>query len=223
MNRLTWIKDTDPPDWFPPAELALNEPAGLLAAGGDLSPKRLLAGYRRGIFPWYSLDQPILWWSPDPRAVLFPQDLKVSRSFAKNIRNKGFTVTVNQDFLAVIGSCADPNLRTTGTWITSEMQTAYLTLYELGYAYSVETWLEGKLVGGLYGVRIGRVFFGESMFSRAKDASKIALRALCTGILGAEISLIDCQMATPHLLSLGVRTISRKEFLKLLALFLGNQ
>lgn len=216
MNQLLWLSEQDPPDAFPAVEQALLEPQGLLAAGGDLSPERLLAGYRRGIFPWYSHGQPILWWSPDPRAVLFPDELKISRSLAKRARNRGFEVRVNTAFAAVMAACGDRHLRPEGTWITRDMRLAYQQLHQQGCAHSVETWLDGQLVGGLYGVRLGRVFFGESMFSRVSDASKIALKALCSQQLGTPLMLIDCQMATPHLLSLGVREIPRREFVALL-------
>lgn len=218
MGNLIWIEENAPPDSFPPVDRALQNPEGLLAAGGDLSVARLLAAYRRGIFPWYSEGQPILWWSPNPRTILFTNEMKISRSLAKTARHKGFVVAVNRNFAAVMSHCAAPDLRATGTWITPDMQAAYLKLHQLGHAYSVETWLEGNLVGGLYGVRLGAVFFGESMFSRVSDASKIALKALCQGVLGREIAIIDCQMATPHLCSLGARSIPREEFIRLLAL-----
>lgn len=216
MNNIVWLSEYDPPDAFPPAETALHEPDGLLAAGGDLQPARLLAAYRRGIFPWYSRGQPILWWSPDPRAVLFPDELKVSHSLAKSARNKGFEACFDTDFAAVVSACGDRKLRPEGTWITREMHQAYSELFRLGYAHSVETWLHGELVGGLYGVRIGNVFFGESMFCRVSDASKFALKCLCQRLLEQRVTVIDCQMATPHLLSLGARLISRSEYLHLL-------
>jgi leucyl/phenylalanyl-tRNA---protein transferase len=216
MSDLVWLSEDDPPDAFPSVDLALTEPAGLLAAGGNLHVERLLAAYRRGIFPWYSQGQPILWWSPDPRAVLFPRELIVSRSLAKTIRNRGFEARVDTAFAAVMTACGDRTLRPEGTWITSEMRNAYQQLHEQGYAHSVETWLDGKLVGGLYGVLLGKVFFGESMFSRVSNASKFALKTLCDQLLSADMQLIDCQMSTPHLLSLGVREIPRREFLELL-------
>lgn len=216
MSNLVWLSEGDPPEAFPPVELALTEPPGLLAAGGDLSITRLLAAYRRGIFPWYSQGQPILWWSPDPRTVLFPHEMKVSRSLAKTIRNRGFEIRVDTDFAAVMAGCGDRALRPEGTWITREMRHAYLQLHSHGFAHSVETWLDGKLVGGLYGVQLGKVFFGESMFSRVSDASKVALKMLCDRLVGTDVQLIDCQMTTPHLLSLGAREIPRREFLELL-------
>ncbi len=216
MSNLVWLSEDDPPDAFPPVDMALTEPAGLLAAGGDLSAERLLAAYRRGIFPWYSHGQPILWWSPDPRTVLFPRELKVSRSLAKTIRNRGFEARFDTDFTAVMSGCGDPALRPEGTWITRDMRNAYLQLHRQGFAHSVETWLGGKLVGGLYGVLLGKVFFGESMFSRVSNASKFALRALCDRLASQDVQVIDCQMATPHLLSLGAREIPRHEFVELL-------
>lgn len=215
-KTIVWLSDTDPPESFPPVSSALREPDGLLAAGGDLRPDRLLAAYRQGIFPWYSRGQPILWWSPDPRAVLFPQELRVSRSLKKNIRNRGFEARYDTVFTEVIDACGDPQLRPEGTWISTEMRSAYLSLHALGHAHSVETWRDGRLVGGLYGVQLGHVFYGESMFSLESDASKFALKRLCERLIEQEVALIDCQMATPHLLSLGARLIPRVEFLELL-------
>jgi leucyl/phenylalanyl-tRNA--protein transferase len=216
MKTITWLSPRDAPDWFPPPEQALDEPAGLLAAGGDLSPARLLAAYRRGIFPWYSPGQPVLWWSPDPRAVLFPDEFKLSRSLAKTLRNGGFLVTVNEAFGQVIDGCAAPRAESPGTWITAEMRAAYLELHRRGHAHSVEARLGGELVGGLYGVRLGGVFFGESMFSRARDASKVALAHLVTVCRRNSIAVIDCQLASRHLASLGARTIPRAQFQALL-------
>lgn len=213
MNNLIWLSEHDPPDAFPAVESALSDPPGLLAAGGDLSTTRLLAAYRRGIFPWYSHGQPILWWSPDPRAVLFPRELKISRSLAKAARNRGFEARFDTDFTAVMAGCGDRKLRPEGTWITRDMRAAYLQLHQQGLAHSVETWLNGALVGGLYGVQLGGVFFGESMFSRVSDASKFALKTLCARLIEQNVAMIDCQMATPHLLSLGAREIRRSEFL----------
>lgn len=216
MNRLTWLNEHDPPDAFPSVDQALQDPPGLLAAGGDLRPERLLAAYRRGIFPWYAQGQPILWWSPDPRTVLFPHELKVSRSLAKSARNRGFEARFNTAFAAVIAGCGDRQLRPEGTWITHDMRAAYQRLHQLGLAHSTETWLDDTLVGGLYGVQLGGVFFGESMFSRVSDASKFALKMLCERLIGQNVAMIDCQMTTPHLLSLGAREVSRHEFLELL-------
>ena len=215
---LVWLEPGGDPEAFPAAEEALDEPPGLVAAGGDLRPERLIAAYRRGLFPWYSPGQPILWWCPDPREVLFPSEFRRSRSLAKRERNAGFEVTENQDFAAVIDSCAAPRVRDGGgTWITPEMRAAYLELHRRGIAHSVEVRLAGALVGGLYGIRIGRVFFGESMFSREPDASKVALSSLVRRSDESGIELIDCQMHTRHLASLGSRPLPRAEFLQHLA------
>lgn len=221
-GQLVWIKATDPPDTFPPVAQALREPDGLLAAGGDLQPERLLAAYRRGIFPWYSADQPIMWWSPDPRTVLFPDKLKVSRSLLQSARKQQFVTRMDCNFAAVIAACGDRTLRPEGSWITAEMRAAYQQLHYLGYAHSVETYQGDELVGGLYGVQLGRVFFGESMFSRVTDASKFALKQLCAHLLQQHVAMIDCQMATPHLISLGAQLIPRSEFVELLRLHVGE-
>jgi leucyl/phenylalanyl-tRNA--protein transferase len=198
---------------FPPLREALKEPNGLLAAGGDLSPIRILAAYRRGIFPWFAMGDPILWWSPDPRMVLHPVELKISRSLAKTLRNSTYEVRLDSAFAAVIHACATaPRDGQNGTWITPEMQTAYVELHHLGHAHSVETWVDGKLAGGLYGIAIGHAFFGESMFAHAKDASKIALAHLCAHLQHREFGIIDCQMETMHLASLGAHPISRDDF-----------
>jgi leucyl/phenylalanyl-tRNA--protein transferase len=212
VKSITWLSSQDPPDSFPPLEQALDDPAGLLAAGGDLSPARLLAAYRRGIFPWYSPGQPVLWWSPDPRAVLFPQEFRCSRSLAKTLRNGGFSLKVDGDFTAVIDQCAAPREHSPGTWITSEMREAYLRLHRLGFAHSIESYRNGVLAGGLYGVRLGGLFFGESMFSRQRDASKVALAHLVELCRRAAIAVIDCQLASRHLQSLGTRAIPRNQF-----------
>lgn len=217
MPSIMWLAPEDPPDCFPPIERALKEPEGLLAAGGDLSPERLLAAYRRGIFPWYSRGQPILWWSPDPRAVLDPHDFRRSRSLDKAIRNRGFEVRLDTVFGEVMQGCASRDLRPEGTWISTEMRAAYERLHVAGFAHSIETWREGKLVGGLYGVALGRIFCGESMFSLERDASKVALDRLCSELLARDYALIDCQMATPHLLSLGAKTLQRRDYLDRLA------
>jgi leucyl/phenylalanyl-tRNA--protein transferase len=202
---------------FPPVERALTEPNGLLAAGGDLSPARILAAYRRGIFPWFSAGEPILWWSPDPRMVLFPAEFKISRSLAKVLRNKPYQVTLDESFAQVVGACAGtPRAGQHGTWITAGMQAAYGTLHELGYAHSVEVWMDGKLAGGLYGMALGKAFYGESMFSWRTDASKIALAHLSMHLQRQGFGIIDCQMETTHLASLGARPIPRSEFVALL-------
>jgi len=216
VKSVTWLSPQDAPDCFPPAEQALDDPAGLLAAGGDLSPARLLAAYQRGIFPWYSPGQPVLWWSPDPRAVLFPDEFHCARSLGKTLRNGGFTLSIDMQFAEVIDNCAAPRQRSHGTWITREMRHAYLHLHRLRYAHSIEAWRNGKLVGGLYGVRLGGVFFGESMFSRERDASKVALAYLVSAARSNAIALIDCQLASRHLESLGSRSIPRREFQALL-------
>jgi len=213
MNKtITWLTPEGDREWFPPLDQALDEPEGLLAAGGDLSCERLLAAYRRGIFPWYSAGQPVLWWSPNPREVLEPGEFKCSRSLAKTLRNRGFEVTFDGDFPAVVAACAARREHSTGTWITPEMHSAYCRLHERGRAHSVEVRLGDRLVGGLYGVLVGQVFFGESMFSRERDASKVALARLVEKSLVAGLQLIDCQLPTPHLRSLGSKPMSRKEF-----------
>jgi len=205
---------------FPDIELALTEPDGLLAVGGDLSVERLTAAYQQGIFPWYSEGQPILWWSPDPRMVLEPENIKISRSLAKTIRKNKFNLTFDKNFRDVITACSESRLekgkQQDETWILDEMIEAYVKLHEAGYAHSVECWFEGKLVGGLYGVAIGKVFFGESMFSRISDASKIAFVTLAKQLEQWDFKLIDCQVYTSHLESLGANMITRKHFLTLL-------
>lgn len=221
-GSIVWLSERDSPTAFPPVELALSEPDGLLAAGGDLSPARLLEAYRRGIFPWYSRGQPILWWCPDPRAVLIPQRLKVSRSLAKTIRNRGFETRIDHSFREVLRYCGSAELRPGGTWLSPEMRAAYMRLHKLGYAHSIETWLNGQLVGGLYGIAVGGVFFGESMFSLERDASKVALKRLCDELIARGYGLIDCQMATPHLLSLGAELIPRNDFIALLSQHVGE-
>lgn len=206
-----WLERDDP---FPPPASALAYPDGLLAAGADLSPARLLSAYRQGIFPWYSAGEPILWWSPDPRMVLLPSELKVSRSLAKTLRNRDFEIRFDSAFAAVVQGCASRGAKpgAPGTWITDDMRAAYLRLHELGYAHSAETWIAGELAGGLYGVAIGRMFFGESMFTRARDASKLAMVHLVRRLERQGCGMIDCQMHTAHLASLGARAIPRSEF-----------
>ena len=207
---------------FPPLRTARRQPNGLLAAGGDLSAERLLAAYRIGVFPWYSEGDPILWWSPDPRMVLFPDEFNVSRSFAKTLRNRVYEIRFDSSFEQVLDECAGPRRgdaaegRAPGTWITPEMRAAYCELNRLGHAHSVETWIDGALAGALYGVAMGRVFFGESMFSRVRDASKIALAGLVSHLSAEHYGLIDCQVHTGHLESLGARPITRREFSGLL-------
>ena len=201
---------------FPDVELALHEPDGLLAVGGALSEEWLLHAYRRGIFPWYGPGQPILWWAPDPRLVLSPGQLHVSHSLAKVIRKGCYSVTLDTAFPDVIAACAEPRPGQSGTWITPEMCEAYVNLYKEGYAHSVECWYEGALAGGLYGIAIGRIFFGESMFARRSDASKVAFVALVRQLARWGFQLIDCQVHTGHLASLGATAISRQAFTAIL-------
>jgi leucyl/phenylalanyl-tRNA--protein transferase len=213
---ICWIDPDSPPDTpFPPLDAALAEPNGLLAAGADLSPTRLLQAYRQGVFPWFSEGQPILWWSPDPRMVLYPTDFRLRRSLHQALKRDDYQVQLDSDFAAVLHACAStPRRHQSGTWITEAMQSAYLALHAAGYAHSVEVWRQGQLIGGLYGVALGGLFYGESMFSQARDASKIAFAHLArfwqqqTGGSG----LIDCQMHTAHLESLGARLIPRADF-----------
>ncbi|WP_411564596.1 leucyl/phenylalanyl-tRNA--protein transferase [Pseudomonas shirazensis] len=202
---------------FPPLTKALQEPNGLLAAGGDLSPERLVQAYRHGCFPWFQDGQPILWWSPDPRTVLFPDELHVSRSLAKLIRQQRYQVSFDTDFETVIAACAAPRDYADGTWITDPMRAAYCELHRRGFAHSVEVRESGELVGGLYGLAMGRLFFGESMFSRADNASKVGFVTLVEHLRAAGFVLIDCQMPTNHLHSLGARAISRESFAEHLA------
>ncbi len=214
---ITWLSPDDPPDRFPPHEAALRDPPGLLAAGGDLRLERLIAAYRRGIFPWYSPGQPVLWWSPDPREVLWPHAFHRSRSLARAQRTRGFDWHRDRDFAAVLAACAAPRERSPGTWITPEMQAAYRALHQHGLAHSYEIWRAGRLVGGIYGVQLGPVLFGESMFSRERDASKAALAGLVERSAGLGIELIDCQLASAHLRSLGSQAMPRRQFLSFLA------
>ena len=199
---------------FPPVTTALAEPNGLLAAGGDLSPVRLLDAYRHGIFPWFNPGQPILWWSPDPRMVLITRELKVTRSLDKVLRNREYEVRADTAFRAVMRACAEPRPTQGGTWISDDMIAAYSELHARGIAHSVETWIGGELAGGLYGVALGRMFFGESMFTRVADASKIALAHLARQLQRREFGMIDCQMHTAHLASLGARESPRAGFIR---------
>jgi leucyl/phenylalanyl-tRNA---protein transferase len=217
-----WLAPEDPPERFPPVESELVDPPGLLAAGADLRPARLLAAYRRGIFPWYSPGQPVLWWSPDPREVLYPAEFHCSRSLARRLRRGDFLWHQDRDFPAVIAACAAPRAQSPGTWITAAMQEAYCRLHELGFAHSAEAWRDGQLVGGVYGVRLGAVFFGESMFSREPDASKAALAGLVRQCLADGTQLIDCQLPSAHLRSLGSRAVPRQQFLRELERALGQ-
>lgn len=213
MTRLAWLEASSP---FPAIEQALEEPNGLLAAGGDLSPARILSAYRQGIFPWYSDDQPILWWSPDPRCIIYPEQVYCSSSLKKHIRKTRPQLSFDQDFAGVIRNCARLDSEQ-GTWITEEMEQAYIHLHRLGHAHSVEVRQDNQLIGGLYGLAIGKVFFGESMFSHRTNASKIAFVFLCRQLHAWGYKLIDCQVENPHLLSLGAQCIDRKDFLKQLS------
>jgi leucyl/phenylalanyl-tRNA--protein transferase len=212
---IPWL---DPALGFPDASLARAEPNGLLCAGGDLQPDTLVAAYSRGIFPWFSDDQPILWWSPNPRMVLFPAEFRISKSLGKTVNSRKFEVRFDTAFTDVIAGCAAPRGSAGGTWIVPEMQEAYISLHQLGIAHSVESWGPGEhgsqLIGGLYGIALGRMFFGESMFTRATDASKVALVALVEKLRRDGFELIDCQQQTRHLASFGARPIAREAFVR---------
>lgn len=205
-----------PSSLFPPLETALAKPNGLLAAGGDLSPERLVEAYRHGIFPWFNENDTILWWSPDPRMVLFPSELRISRSLSKMLRKKNYEIRFDTDFSQVIHACAAPRKGQSGTWIHSDMISAYTLLHEMGLAHSVETWIDNKLVGGLYGVAQGKMFFGESMFSRIHDTSKIAFIHLVKQLERWGFTMIDCQIKSAHLASFGAREIPREKFSQIL-------
>lgn len=211
--RLAWIDDHTP---LPPPDRALREPNGLLAAGGSLTTERLREAYRHGIFPWYSAGQPVLWWAPDPRCVLFPQEVHVSRSLRKTLNKRKFRFTWDEAFEDVVNACAAPRDSSDGTWITPAMHKAYVRLYAARLAHSIEVWEGDQLVGGLYGVSLGRVFYGESMFSRRTDASKAALVKLSSWLCDWGYALLDCQVSSPHLHSLGAVDLPRTEFLRLL-------
>jgi leucyl/phenylalanyl-tRNA--protein transferase len=208
-NVIPWLTEQEE---FPPVARALLEPNGLLAAGGGLAPERLLAAYRLGIFPWYSGNQPVLWWSPDPRMVLFPAEFRMPRSLGKRLRRHDYEIRIDSAFTEVMHGCALPRSDGAGTWITQDMIDAYYRLHQLGYAHSIETWIDGKLAGGLYGMAIGRAFFGESMFARVSDASKIAFAHLVHQLARWQFGMIDCQMNTAHLARFGAREIPRSEF-----------
>jgi leucyl/phenylalanyl-tRNA--protein transferase len=218
---IPWLGEYTP---FPPLGSALAEPNGLLAAGGDLSPRRLLEAYRQGIFPWYSEGQPILWWSPNPRMVVFPAEFSPRRSLAKALRNRAYEIRCDTAFEAVMRACAaTPREGQSGTWITDEVVRGYCALHAAGHAHSVETWIDGSLAGGLYGVNIGQAFYGESMFAHATDASKFAFAHLASFLHDAGCGIIDCQMKTGHLASLGAREIPRSRFAGLLGEFARAQ
>lgn len=215
MTDIPWLEPHN--CMFPDTDEALQEPNGLLAVGGDLTPSRLLEAYKLGIFPWYDDSQPILWWSPDPRTVLFPADIHISRSLGKRLRRDNYRVSCDESFEQVVSSCATTYRKgQDGTWITSAMHRAYCRLHDMGIAHSVEVWIDEQLAGGLYGVAIGRVFFGESMFSTQTDASKIAFAHLAKQLHASGFAVIDCQVNNPHLMSLGAQQISRKRFTELL-------
>ncbi|MGZ5026032.1 MAG: leucyl/phenylalanyl-tRNA--protein transferase [Methylobacter sp.] len=214
--HLTVLDPQNPKQDFPLAHQALREPDGLIAVGGCLSQHRLLNAYRHGIFPWYNPGEPILWWSPDPRLVLFPDKLVISRSLRKTMRKNIFSVTFDHAFSKVISACANPRKDTAGTWITAEVNAAYNQLHKAGFAHSVEAWIDDELVGGLYGVALGQVFFGESMFHTRTDASKVAFATLVQHLKSWDYQLIDCQVHTTHLEGFGAQEIDRDYFIKLL-------
>ncbi len=211
MSQVPWLDESLQ---FPPVSTACEEPDGLLAAGGDLSPERIITAYKQGIFPWYEEDQPILWWSPNPRTVIIPSEIHISKSMRKTLKNTAYTVTFNQDFHQVIQACKAPRGDSDETWITDDMIDAYCALHDLGYAHSVEVWCENKLVGGLYGLALGSVFFGESMFSRESNASKIGFITLTKHLQKLDFTLIDCQVASDHLFTLGAKELPRETFIE---------
>ncbi len=216
MNKVLWLDPDDESTPFPDVSEALRDPDGLLAVGGKLGHTRLLAAYRNGIFPWYSKGQPVLWWSPDPRTVLVPDEVRIRRSLRKVLERGLFSFTMDREFSTVMASCAEPRDDQAGTWITQDMQIAYQEFHRNGHAHSVEVLREGELVGGLYGVAVGAMFFGESMFSRVSDASKAGLVALCAQLRAWGFRLIDCQVRSEHLLRMGAREVPRSAFLALL-------
>lgn len=216
MHNLLQLRPEDPPNHFPELDDALNEPNGLLAFGGDLSPERLIAAYSRGIFPWYSNGEPILWWSPDPRTVFIPGQTHVSRRLSRRIRKADFAITLDYAFEQVVLECSRPRANDAGTWLTSEMRDAYGRLHALGFAHSIEVWQLGQLVGGLYGVALDKAFFGESMFSLVTDMSKIALTLLSRQLALWEFKIFDAQVASPHLYRMGAVEVSRNHFQQLL-------
>lgn len=217
MSPIPWLS---PKHYgFPDPSLALDEPNGLLAVGGDLSPERILSAYRQGIFPWFNPGDPILWWSPNPRAVVFPTQLHISKSLRKTLRKGVYRVTFDQCFREVMHACAAPRSYADGTWISADIIAGYSALHERGFAHSVEVWLDDELVGGLYGMALGKVFFGESMFSRANDASKVGFAHLVRQLCAWDFQLIDCQVANEHLSSLGAVAIAREEFQQMLINF----
>jgi leucyl/phenylalanyl-tRNA---protein transferase len=215
-NQLYWVRDNLLAIDFPPVDHALRDPDGLLAIGGDLSAERLLNAYKKGIFPWFNEGQPVMWWSPDPRCVLLPDEIKVSRSLNKRLKQDKFKITYNTVFIEVLNACASARNGVSDTWITNDIKQAYLNLHKLGYAHSVECWFNEKLVGGLYGLAMGKVFFGESMFSRESDASKVALIHLAQQLDKKDFRLIDCQVHSQHLQTLGAKPMQRELFIQVL-------
>lgn len=213
---IAWINQDDPPESFPEISAALTSPNGLLAAGGDLTPERLLYAYHRGVFPWFDSSQPILWWSPDPRCVMRPHSFHIARRLRRSIRNSPMEFSFNQAFNAIITACATDRFGQNGTWITDEMIEAYSILHDQGWAHSVEIWKDDELVGGLYGLVIGKAYFGESMFSQASNTSKIAMWSLCRFLVQHQFEILDCQVVSPHLTSLGAILMPRPEFAALL-------
>lgn len=216
--RLHWLDPRDPDQPFPPTHLAMRDPNGLLAIGGDLTPRRLLRAYAQGIFPWYNPDEPILWWCPDPRTVLVPAQLHVTRSLRQAIQRKDYAVTFDRALGSVLDSCSGERRDSRGTWLGLDMKSAYRQLHQQGHCHSVEIWRDGELIGGLYGVSIGRMFFGESMFTRADNASKIALYWLCEQFKVWQFEMIDCQVGSTHLASLGAQSLGRDKFLHQVAI-----
>ena len=213
-GRITWISKNDSVDAFPPASAALSEPDGLLAMGGDLSAERLIYAYKNGIFPWFNDNHPIMWWSPNPRCIFSPNTFHISRSLRKKFKNSNIIIKVNSDFSSVIRECAKPRSSIQGTWITEGMIKAYEILHGLGWAHSIEIWKSNNLVGGLYGIAIGRIFFGESMFSHLSNASKISLLFIANHLNSGDLKLLDCQITSTHLLKLGAVPMPRNEFIK---------
>ena len=213
-TRIRWLNADDPPESCPPVSVALRDPDGLLAAGGDLSSERLLAAYRRGIFPWYDEGQPLLWWAPDPRCVFLSGDLHISRRLRRDLRRSSAEIRFNTAFGDVIRACAEPRSYGPGTWITQDMIRAYERLHDEGWAHSIEVWQDERLVGGLYGLAIGSALFGESMYSDAPGASKFCLVLLDQLLADGRLGLVDCQVQSSHLLTLGASTIARAEFVE---------
>ncbi len=215
-NKLYWVKDNLLAAGFPSINKALRDPDGLLAIGGDLSEVRLLNAYKNGIFPWFNDGQPIMWWSPDPRCVLVPDEIKVSRSFAKHLRKDDLKITFNKSFTDVLEGCASSRKGVKDTWITNDIKLAYFNLFKLGYAHSIECWRDKTLIGGLYGIAMGKVFFGESMFSHESNASKTALYYLAQQLNKLNFRIIDCQVHSPHLQTLGAKPMQRELFIQIL-------